>query len=204
MLRVQAEQGVDKVILTPHYRGEFKPLLQTLDDVFVELKRKVLDEKLNLKLFLGQEIYYENIKSMLENNVVKTMNGGKYVLLEFDFIIPVDMSEAVYELKCLGYKPIVAHFERYFYSDVIYAREIKEAGGYIQINADSLVGKAKKHYSSLIKSLFKENLIDFVASDVHYFRNNVMGKAYSYVLKKYGKITADAVFKHNADKILEG
>ena len=55
-----------------------------------------------------------------------------------------------------------------------------------------------------ISALFKENLVDFVASDIHYGRKNYIQKAYSFVCKKYGKQTAENVFELNAKKIIEG
>ena len=175
-----------------------------MKDVFVELKKKAADTAIAVDLYLGQEIYYKDAKSLLREQKVLTINGTNFVLLEFDFEKPVDMSEVVYELNCSGYIPIVSHVERYFYADVDQVREIKSAGGLIQVNADSLVGRTRRYFSKFIKKLLKEKLVDFIASDVHYDRGNLMMKAYSFVSKKYGKDTADSIFKHNAEKILEG
>ena len=104
----------------------------------------------------------------------------------------------------MGYVPVIAHFERSTYADVSVAEEVKALGGYIQINADSFFGKGKKAYYKKIKSLFKDGLVDFVASDVHAFRENYFNKAYNFVLKKFGESTANAVFNENALKIING
>ena len=114
-----------------------------------------------------------------------------------------DIVETVYELTRRGYKPIIAHVERYDYVDIDYVYEIKEAGGYIQVNAESIVGKMKKHYKGLVKKMFKECLVDFVASDIHHSRDNDLKDAEMYVEKKYGKEAKDAVFYKNAQKILK-
>ena len=84
------------------------------------------------------------------------------------------------------------------------AREIKALGGYIQVNADSICGKYKRYLIRKVKALFEEDLVDFVASDIHQMRNPHMEKAYSFVSKKYGEKTAEKVFRLNAEKIIKG
>ena len=52
--------------------------------------------------------------------------------------------------------------------------------------------------------MIKNNLVDFVASDMHKGREYHMAKAYAYVEKKFGKSKADQLFKENAEKLLKG
>ena len=56
----------------------------------------------------------------------------------------------------------------------------------------------------LIKKLFKNNLVDFVASDIHYDRANLFSEARQFVQKKFGKETANKVFTENAKMIIKG
>ena len=122
----------------------------------------------------------------------------------FDFDYECDIVNVAYELALQGYKPIVAHLERYGYVDQRTAYEIRQVGGYIQINADSIVKPKSFRKKRFIKWLFKENLVDFVASDAHYNRKYLMKKAYKKVNRRFGKDTAQAVFCTNAKEILQG
>ena len=133
-----------------------------------------------------------------------TFADSKYVLIEFSVSEQEDVSEAVYEIARMGYSPIIAHVERYPYLTVSDIFEIKDLGGLIQVNADSIVGKYKRLFKKRIKELFKNDLVDFVASDVHFGRNNCMQKAREYVGKKYGEEIMNKVFIENAKKILKG
>lgn len=204
MLLEAQKQGIKNVILTPHHRGEYKNTVEQIKEKFEILKKIVSEKGIGINLFLGQEVYYDNIVNLLEQGKVLTMNDTKFVLIEFSFAERVDMSETIYTLKRLGYKPIVAHFERYSYVTIQDAIDIKDAGGYLQINADSIVGKAKKWHKKFIKQLFNEQLVDFVASDIHSNRENLMAKAYLHVKKKFGKTAALVVFEENAKEIIKG
>ena len=204
MLKECVNQGVTDVILTPHYRRMFKKTPAELKEEFERFKCSI-KAQLPINVYLGQEFYIDdNYKINIEKGQALTINGTKYLLIEFEYINDVEMVDIVYEVKRLGYLPIVAHYERYFDSDLSQAFEIKNVGGLIQVNADSLVGASKKFYRKIIKKLFKNNLIDFVASDVHVFRKYKMQKAKEWIEKRYGESVANAVLKENALKILKG
>ena len=110
-----------------------------------------------------------------------------------------DIVETVYGLITKGFIPIVAHIDRYFYADVETAREVKDIGGLVQINAGTVCNSGGQRRKAF--AMIKEGLVDFVASDVHSKRVNYMEKAYKIVKKKFGDETANKLFNENA-KIL--
>ena len=205
MIKECVEQGITDIFLTPHYRKMYKLSPNVLLSEFEKFKGVVSDANIPINLYLGQEIFIENnYKQVFECKKVLTMNNTNYVLIEFDYERDIDMPDIVYELKMLGYTPIIAHYERYLMSDVETAQELKALGGLIQINAESIVGKTKRYYAGLIKKLFKNNLVDFVASDVHHNRANNMMLAKKFVQKKFGKEKANKIFIENAKMIIKG
>lgn len=205
MVREAAAQGVTDMVLTPHLRMDYNASIEEIVSAFDGFCEIVDDAGIQTKLYLGQEIFIDkDFKNLFEAGRVITVNASKFVLIEFDYVTYFDIGETVYELVNMGYVPIIAHFERYTYADVSVAEEVKSLGGYIQVNADSFFGKGKKAYYKKIKSLFKNGLVDFVASDVHAFRENYFNRAYNFVLKKFGESTANAVFNENALKIING
>ena len=198
MLKDACAQGVTDIILTPHYRGEYKLSLDYVKQKFNELCLNAKSENIGVNLYLGQEIYVDkDYKSIINDGVVSTMNGGKYLLIEFDFVYEKDIVNIVYELVREGYIPIVAHIERYGYANVAIAQEVKNIGGLIQVNASSIVCYQPLRCKRFLRQLFKENLVDFVASDMHSEREYFMQKAYQRISKKYGQKTAMAVFNDN-------
>ena len=74
-----------------------------------------------------------------------------------------------FEFLSQGYKPVLAHFERYafLFGSIDKAAEWREKGINIQLNFNSLSG----HYGPEVKAqaelLIDEKLVDFVATDCH-------------------------------------
>ena len=206
MLKKAKDDGVTDLILTPHFCvGEYDVSVEKIKEIFDELKSKAKENGIDINLYLGQEIFIrKGYKELFKNNKLLTLNDTKYILIEFDTHNDFDIAEAVYELKHMGYNPIVAHFERYTYADAIDAEEIKNLGGLIQVNAEVFVKKTKIKQYKRVKALLKAGLVDFVSSDVHDFRENSLKKAFEIVTKKFGEKTANDLFIENAKLIIKG
>lgn len=203
LLKDAVEQGVTDIILTPHYRAKYRMDNQGLQREFAKFSEYVKSENLPINLYLGQEIFVAgNVKQMLADKTLATLNGSKYVLVEFDTENEVDIAEEVYELAICGYVPIVAHLERYYYADAKMAFEIKQSGGMVQVNAESVVGRGKMGRKT--RQMLKYALVDFIASDVHHGRKNYMAESRAYVKRKLGDEAEKILFEGNAERILKG
>ena len=202
MISQESSAGVTDIICTPHYRkGFFETEKQVILSRFDELKKA--SENLGVSLHLGQEIA---VKNVFAEDVAKgkcfTMANSDYVLLEFDYNNPVDITDVCYDYKYCGLIPIIAHVERYNYVGVREVEDIIEVGGLIQINSSSVVAKKFSKYRSKVDKYLKHNLVHFVASDNHSNRSFDLASAYEAIRKKYGEERARDLFESNARKIL--
>ena len=153
---------IDKIVLTPHQNEELKRS-EELKERFEMFKEEFKD--FGIDFYLGSEIYYyEGMIDDLDNNILLTMNNTKYVLVEFSTRIETDIANISYDLKVRGYKPIIAHIERYHYLDLKDYDEIKKNGALIQVNSKSFLNKG---YKKQLKYLLNNKLIDFISSDCH-------------------------------------
>ena len=200
------EQGVTDVICTPHFTNGYKAEYEEITKLAEKLKADLKEAGVPLNIYLGREIFVTKLtkQQLKEYDRKFTLNGSEYVLIEFDLVNQSEIAETVYEIANKGYIPIVAHIERYEYCTIDEAIEVKEMGGMIQVNADSIAGTSKKLHHKMVKKLFKNGLVDFVASDLHDGRDIVMQDAYKIVKRKFGEETAEEVFYKNAKKILKG
>jgi protein-tyrosine phosphatase len=181
LLLQEINQGITKVILTPH-QNKNNLDKNGLIEKFNSFKDDVKD--LNILLALGCEIYYyPELKNDLLNDKILTMDNSKYVLIEFSTRIEENISDILYDLSLTGYKIILAHIERYSYLKLSDYDEIHKYGK-IQVNSKSILNK---EYKKQMKYLLKNNLIDFIASDCHDLdrRNVEFMDALKYLEKKY-------------------
>ena len=208
LINDEIKQGVGAIICTPHYRkGMFESDKEKVLINFELLRQEVINRNLNIELYLGQEIYirkYDSFNKLLSNDKVIFINNRKYILLEFSYTNSIDISEVVYSVKLKGYTPIIAHIERYDYIGLDEINDIIEAGGLIQVNASSVLGKHGFRIKQFVKKLLKNDLVDFISSDIHCDRINYMHDCYVYICKKYSEELANKLFFTNAMKLIEG
>lgn len=210
LLEMEYKQGVRNIILTPHFRFQmFETPLEKVQRQFRLAEEAAADISKDLHLYLGCEFHANmEILPMLREKKVSTMAGSRYVLVEFSH-----NSEAPYIRERLsamlsgGYRPIVAHIERYeaTRTDLDFVEELTEMGAYMQINADSIVGKDGFFTKRYCQKLMKNDLVHFVGSDCHDSSKRIsrIGEAYSYVIKKMGTDYAKQLFIRNPQKIID-
>lgn len=196
MIQDAIDNGISDLILTPHLNKRSKNV--DVEKHFEILKEKVKDLKINL--YLGREVrYYE-----YEKIDYVTLNNSNYCLIEFSIQSEQPIEEICYNLKSNGFKPIIAHVERYHNLRKNDYNQLKKVA-YLQLNAETVIGiSSYKKDHRIAKYLLKKRLVDFVASDAHDVkkRKNQMLKAYQHVKNKYGKQYANLIFKENAQPII--
>ena len=179
LLNQAKENNITKILLTPHQNEE---MIRT--DELIE-KYNIFKEEFkdyNIDFYLGSEIYYyPKFLDDLDNNKLLTLNNTKYVLIEFSTLVETDIKNIAYDMIIRGYKPIIAHIERYQYLFINDYTEIKNQGALIQVNTKSFLNKT---YKKQLKYLLKNKLIDFISSDCHSKRRDI---DFTYVQKLVSK-----------------
>lgn len=197
--------GITNVFLTPHaLRSDIKKYsLDELQENFNKFKNMV-EVNYPIKLHLGQEIYIrDDLISALRMKNVITMNNSNYILLEMPYNIrPIDFEEIIHSCGVLNLNIILAHVERYSYLSVDDIDKLSQLGILMQVNSTSIIAK-NKHINKKVDKLFKKNLVTFIASDIHSFREYTMKEAFEVAKKKYGEEKALDVFSNNARKIFD-
>lgn len=209
LLRLQKRQGVDTIIATPHYRKRmFTTDMRYVRRQFRRLQN--LAEREGIRLFLGCEIHecFQMAEVMEEKNL-STMAGSRYVLLEFSGATDYkEMKTQVYHLRSNGYRPIIAHIERYeaIRKKPDLADELKEMGARIQVNAESVMGQSGFMTKMFCKNLIRRDVVSFIGSDSHDTKHRIpnLGKCADYLTKKYGRDYARTILIDNPEKILRG
>jgi protein-tyrosine phosphatase len=209
LIKEEVNKGVSKIILTPHFKkrqGETN--VEKITENFKILRKIVSEENLKVELFLGSEVYLDhNYYDTIWKEPIITLAGSDYVLIEFSITdIPKNIPEICYEVKLKGFIPIIAHVERYdtLYDNTQLIKDILNEGAHFQINASTVVNKEDKESYKFVNYMLKNELVSFVASDVH--NNNsrafYLDKAYSVVNKMCNHSYVEKIFKENQDKVI--
>ncbi len=165
------ELGFQTIITSPHILHEFYP---NTSDIIKKGEEKVLEaleqEKIAISFKAAAEYYVdEHFKKLVKAKDLLPIYKN-YVLIELStFGETPDLHQDIFELRTAGFRPILAHPERYiFYANNFDAfHELKDWGCLFQLNILSLQGHYGKNIQSLAKKLLKEGLIDFMATDLH-------------------------------------
>jgi protein-tyrosine phosphatase len=203
MIKKEVKDGVKAVILTPHVqshvtKASHEERKATFDNLVAEVKKLGIE----IELYLGAEILYKSHIHPDYNQMA--LAGSKYLLVEFSPTIETPIEEVVYDLAHSGFIPIVAHVERYGYLKFEDYFKIKQAGGLLQVNADSAIGFDKKKRDKLILQMLKEELVDFIATDTHNmdYRQPILKEAFNILKHKIDITYLNEIFYTNALKII--
>ncbi len=163
--------GVNKILATPHCtESTFENTVETIEPQFNSLVEGLASEGVDLELHFSFEYRIDdNFLNIFNNKQIKPLPGN-YVLVENSFIQPSwNLENTLYELKIQGYKPILAHPERYAYyvADKSMYTKLYDQGTLFQVNILSLAGFYGKGVQRTALWLLEKGYIDFIGTDCH-------------------------------------
>ncbi|WP_419700105.1 tyrosine-protein phosphatase [Mucilaginibacter sp. NFX135] len=170
LVRKMMELGIKKIIATPHIMVDFyRNTPETINNALHILKTELAKENIDIPVEAAAEHYFdETFETRVEEHRLLTM-GDNYALFEFSFINkPPNAISVIQKMNDRGYKPILAHPERYPYMDLEQFKNLHDWGCNFQLNTISLTGYYGRESKKLAESLIDNELIDFISSDMHH------------------------------------
>lgn len=165
-----ARLGYTKMITTPHimsdyYRNEPEQILAKLEELNSILKER----EIPITVEAAAEYYLdETLIAKLDEQKQLLTFGTKHLLFETNFYSePFQLNEFIFNAITQGYKPVLAHPERYQYMSAQKAEDLKDRGVLLQVNIPSLVGFYGKQVERMAVRLIDGGFIDMVGSDCH-------------------------------------
>ncbi len=179
-LRRFRTEGIGQIIATPHFMGSLTldparlaQRLAELDAGWAQL-RQVADENATLagdalRLERGAEVMLDVPEPDLSDPRVR-LASGPFVLVEYPALqFPPNAEYAVTALRGRGWRPVVAHPERYrnLDSQLTQLVRLRRAGALLQVNSGSLFGDYGKVAARHAVELFAAGWANYVCSDNH-------------------------------------
>lgn len=212
MVSLAYANGTTDLVLTPHYLIRDRQFgLLSKDEIlfrFQEFKALVAQKYPEVKLYSGAEMFgVNNVEDVVNDKQIITLNGSRYVLLEFGFNDSLERAlEVVSKLIAFGLVPIIAHPERYTFlkETPIDAEKFLQKGALLQINATSIFGSSGEASQKAVNEFLERKWVSIAASDAHnpYRRTPDLSEGYSYVSKNFGEVVAKDIFYNNPLEVI--
>ncbi len=172
VLRQLEAWGIRRVITTPHVNQDWYP---NTPSILVEgqqtLQKLVLDSGLNLTIEVAAEYLVDDLfLQLLESEQLLTFGDERYLLIETGWAsAPHFMETVLFRIQTKGYKPILAHPERYqyYFNDLAAIAKLRDLGCLLQLNWGSMTGRYGSKVKAQAHLLLKNKWIDFIGSDLH-------------------------------------
>ena len=212
MVEMAVEDGVTHLVATPHANSEFR-YHRASHAAKLQAVREALPASTasRITLGLGSDFHldYENFEAIRTDKARFQINEGPYLLIELaDLAIPQRVDELLYELRVLGFVPILTHPERNATLQRSRARlrTWLQADLLVQITAGSIIGTFGKTAQRVAWELLRNRWVHFVSSDAHNLerRSPRLSEAYGAVAKRLGEDTAERLFTTNPLAVFEG
>ena len=200
MLQEAAEDGIHRIICTPHVTpGVYEFPYDVFEKHFQRAGEIIREEGLKLALYRGAELLYtDNTPRMIREKRVPLLANSNCALVEFS---PTDsrehITDALQKVAGAGAIPVIAHMERYpAIGKIEQVKELKTRfRAMVQINARSLLRKQPLMRRGFFDRLFREELVDFIATDTHCMagRETCMTRGMAALEEKYGAAAAKRI-----------
>lgn len=168
--------GIRKTIATPHIISDiYRNTPATINQALASVQVACAKENIAIEITAAAEYMLDDYFLHLLRQPERLLTIHKnYILTEQSFATPTEnLHQIAFEVVTMGYKPIMAHPERYHFYHQSYDayHKLKDMGFLLQVNLLSLSGYYGKPVCKAAKYLLTNNLADLVGSDMHHERH---------------------------------
>lgn len=212
-LRAFGAQGVTTCLTTPHFDGSLtkspaaaEAKLALFDAAWEALRTAHAQEPGLPAIARGVEMMLDDPDPVLADPRVR-LAGGPFVLCEFPGMqLPPNAEWALHNIRRQGWRPIIAHPERYRNHDtrLLVLARCRAAGAHLQVNAGSLFGQHGDRARTIAHALLSLGWVDYIASDHHARGTPATARAVELLRDRGAEAQAHRLTVENPGRILTG
>jgi protein-tyrosine phosphatase len=212
LARFAIRDGITDIVATPHCHRHLRLLRDDILPHVAQINENLASAELPLTVWPGSEIQLtdsaEYRRTYEAGLYCHLGDDPAYTLLEFpwtDRRYPAGAAQHVGWLRAHGTTPVVAHPERHYYfeDDPSRLRALVDAGAWLQITVDSLLGNHGPEAQAAAEQLLTTYPDAVLATDAHgTHRCSGLSPGYALVREKFGTDRADELLARS-NRILE-
>ena len=213
MARMAAASGVTGIVTTPHFPGEPSSIrrLKAQLDHFNALELALQQAEIPIQLYLGAEVLcLPDTPILAQNHALPTIGDTDYLLAEFHFDESGSyMTQMLEMLIDSGYRPIVAHPERFFavqQEPRLVRHWFDNMDCVIQLNKCSVLGAFGSRVQQTAHLLLDQGVVHLIASDAHGAERRTphMGQLHQWLDAHCIPEYAEILLERNPARVVEG
>jgi protein-tyrosine phosphatase len=166
--------GYKKLVTTPHIMSDtYRNDPSTIQGRLKELILYLAENRVDIKIQAAAEYYLDPwlINEVNENKPLLTF-GDNYLLFEMNYMTePYQLKDFIFKTVTQGYKPVLAHPERYQFMTLEKAEDLHHRGVLLQLNILSFIDYYSKPVRQLANQLVDHGWVNFLGSDCHHLRH---------------------------------
>lgn len=170
------ELGITRSVATPHiisdmYRNDETSINNALSVLKKELVKQGIDFEVSAAAEYMMDAYFFDL--LMGKSKLLTISGN-LILTEFSYAtVPNNPEKMSFSVITEGYRPILAHPERYpyYYSNYKMFHHLEDLGFLLQVNLLSFTGYYGKEAAKASHYMLKHNLVSYLGTDLHHERH---------------------------------
>ncbi len=201
--------GFSTICATPHQKtGQYLPSLEAINNAHKATMDAVQAHELPVRIPLGAENMWDStLYQRIEDDEIPGYDGNRVFLMEFiPNQLPVGLFQRIFDLRCRGILPVLAHPERY--SPLWMAPDLVEklAGDCAMVvDLGALSGHHGRKQAKYARKMVLSGIAHAAASDLHSPTDlKGVSKGIEWIRKKVGLDAVERLLCTNPAKILEG
>lgn len=173
MCKIAEMNNIKHIVATPHINvlDDIERFIAIRDERLQFLRNEINKRNINVNVYPGAEVYVDDDIFFANNLKRLTINGSRYLLVEFSFreLQNKKIYDYLNEIIKMGLIPIIAHPERYqfFQYDYEAVNDLSRRGAIFQINAASLASMDGPQEFELAYSMAYNGIASFIGTDAH-------------------------------------
>lgn len=165
VLALEESAGIKDVWCTPHVMDDLSNTTESLKERFQQLQQAYTGP-VNLHLAAEYMLDSEFERRLSQDDLLTI--GDSYVLVETSMNVPpFNLGEIFQKMMSKGYRPLLAHPERYRYLNMKDYQHLDSIGVHFQLNLPSLLGHYGETAQKKAKELLRNGWYKKIGSDCH-------------------------------------
>lgn len=175
LLKAMQDMGYKHIITTPHIMaGMYPNTSETVNNALALVREAAPQHGITMSIHAGAEYYIDDtFMDTMAKEPMLTVYKNEVLVECSELYEPPMLTSAFFNMQTNGYRPILAHPERYkfFHNKIDKYEEMKDRGCLFQLNMLAIIGYYGKGVQITAQKLLDKGLYDYIGTDMHHTRH---------------------------------